>query len=96
MSSIQVGQYIGELCRFLLMTKEQPQDTQHKIRMMFGNGLRPQIWPAFMKRFNIQNIGEVYGSTEGNSNLANTDNTVGAIGFVPRFAEIFYPVTLIK
>ena len=37
---------------------------------MFGNGLRPQIWPEFTKRFNIPNIAEFYGSTEGNSNIS--------------------------
>jgi len=36
---------------------------------MFGNGLRPQIWSQFVKRFNIKDIGEFYGATEGNSNI---------------------------
>ena len=36
---------------------------------MFGNGLRPQIWDIFEKRFNIQRIGEFYGATEGNSSV---------------------------
>ena len=36
---------------------------------MIGNGLRPEIWGEFVKRFNIQNIGEIYGSTEGNVGL---------------------------
>ena len=36
---------------------------------MFGNGLRPQIWEIFEKRFNIQRIGEFYGATEGNSSV---------------------------
>lgn len=38
--------------------------------MMFGNGLRPQIWEEFMKRFNIQQIAEFYGATEGNANIS--------------------------
>lgn len=64
-----VAQYIGEICRYLLSVPAKPQDKQHKIRLMFGNGLRPQIWQQFVSRFNVANIGEVYGSTEGNSNL---------------------------
>lgn len=64
-----VAQYIGEICRYLLSVPAKPQDAQHKIRLMFGNGLRPQIWKQFVGRFNVPNIGEVYGSTEGNSNL---------------------------
>jgi acyl-CoA synthetase (AMP-forming)/AMP-acid ligase II len=83
---------------------------------MFGNGLRPQIWTQFVTRFNIKQIGEFYGATEGNSNIGglshliffvilienkfditvNFDNTVGAVGFVPRYAGIVYPVALIK
>ncbi|OQR74201.1 long-chain fatty acid transport protein 4-like, partial [Tropilaelaps mercedesae] len=42
-----VTQYIGEICRYLLAQPEKPQDKQHRIRMMFGNGLRPQIWTEF-------------------------------------------------
>ncbi|XP_059608882.1 long-chain fatty acid transport protein 1 [Phlebotomus argentipes] len=90
------AQYIGEICRYLLSVPDKPHDTAHTVRLMFGNGLRPQIWPQFVARFNIQDIGEVYGSTEGNSNLANIDNKVGAVGFVPIYAEFLYPVTLIK
>lgn len=55
------AQYIGELCRYLLLTPSKPEETQHKIRFMFGNGLRPQIWTQFVNRFNIPRIGEVYG-----------------------------------
>lgn len=65
-----VAQYIGEICRFVLTTPAKPTDTQHQVRMMFGNGLRPQIWTQFASRFNIKQIGEFYGSTEGNSNLS--------------------------
>lgn len=45
-----------------------PEEKQHKVRLMYGNGLRPEIWQAFVNRFGVQ-IGEVYGSTEGTSNL---------------------------
>lgn len=63
------AQYIGELCRYLLNSPTRPEDNQHKLRLMYGNGLRPQIWSQFTTRFNIPSIGELYGSTEGNSNL---------------------------
>lgn len=66
---VQVAQYIGEICRFLLTVPPNSNDTAHKIRLMYGNGLRPQIWEAFKNRFNIEQIGEFYGATEGNSNL---------------------------
>ncbi|CAL1260944.1 unnamed protein product [Larinioides sclopetarius] len=91
-----VAQYIGELCRYILAQPEKPQDRQHKVRLMFGNGLRPQIWQQFVDRFNIANIGELYGSTEGNANVINIDNKVGAVGFMSRIIPTIYPVSLIK
>ena len=70
MFQFQVGQYIGEICRYLLNTQSCPEEKQHKLRVMIGNGLRPQIWSAFVERFKVPNIAEFYGSTEGNSNIS--------------------------
>lgn len=53
------------------MAPPSQNDRKHKVRLMFGNGLRPQIWESFVKRFGIKQIGEYYGATEGNSNLSN-------------------------
>ncbi|XP_071625772.1 long-chain fatty acid transport protein 4 [Temnothorax longispinosus] len=91
-----VAQYIGEICRFLLTVPPSECDTTHKVRLMFGNGLRPQIWESFVKRFGVKQIGEFYGATEGNSNLVNIDNKIGAVGFIPRYASNLYPVALLK
>ena len=66
---LQVGQYIGEICRYLLAQPAGPFDRQHRVRVMFGNGLRPQIWNEFKERFGIERIGEFYGATEGNANI---------------------------
>ena len=41
-----------------------------QIRIMFGNGLRPQIWEQFQTRFNIPKITEFYGATEGNTSIS--------------------------
>ncbi|XP_055385816.1 long-chain fatty acid transport protein 4 [Condylostylus longicornis] len=91
-----IAQYIGELCRYLLAVPPKPTDTKHNIEVILGNGLRPQIWKQFVGRFNIPRVAEFYGSTEGNSNLLNLDNHVGAVGFCPNFAKPFYPLSLIK
>ena len=45
--------------------------------------------------FQIPLVVEMYGSTEGTVGLINTQNKVGAIGFISRFVP-FLPVTLIK
>ena len=31
-----------------------PEEKQHKLRMIYGNGLRPQIWKEFVRRFNVR------------------------------------------
>ena len=71
----QVGQYIGEICRYLLAQPTRPFDRQHRVRVMFGNGLRPQIWNEFKERFGIERIGEFYGATEGNANVREWINS---------------------
>ena len=70
LSLTQAGQYIGEICRYLLAQPFRQTETQHKVRVMFGNGLKPQIWPEFQKRFGVQQMGEFYGATEGNCNTS--------------------------
>ena len=65
----QVAQYIGEICRYLLAQPVRPTDKQHCVRVVFGNGLRAQIWNEFKDRFNVERIGEFYGATEGNANI---------------------------
>ena len=47
---------------------------------MFGNGLRPQIWREFVSRFNIENISEFYGATEGNSNIGRNLQVLRSYG----------------
>uniref|UniRef100_A0A2A4K8S3 Very long-chain fatty acid transport protein n=1 Tax=Heliothis virescens TaxID=7102 RepID=A0A2A4K8S3_HELVI len=88
--------YIGEMCRYVLATPPSPADTQHNVRVIYGNGLRPQIWKDFVKRFNIKAVTEFYGATEGNANIANVDGTPGAIGFVSRIFPKVYPIAIIK
>ena len=47
---------------------------------MIGNGMRPNIWGKFKERFGVQEVLELYASSEGNvgfSNIFNFDNTVG-------------------
>ncbi len=85
-----VIQYIGELCRYLLATPKSPSDKRHSCRLAVGNGLRPDIWKEFQERFNIKEIGEFYGSTEGNVALFNhcveprAQGAVGHMGFLMR------------
>ena len=72
--------YIGELCRYLVATPGQSDDHRNPLRKIMGNGLRPDVWPTFKRRFGIRRIAEFYGASEGNvafANLLNKDCTVG-------------------
>ncbi len=73
--------YIGELCRYLLNQPERPDDADNPLRRMSGNGLRPDIWKQFKRRFGLQRIVEFYGSSEGNVAFANTFNKDCTIGW---------------
>ncbi|MEL7128378.1 MAG: long-chain-acyl-CoA synthetase [Pseudomonadota bacterium] len=79
--------YIGELCRYLLNQPPHPKERAHRLRMGFGNGLRPEIWAEFLERFKVPDLCEFYGSTEGNVTFMNFDNQVGAVGRIPKFLE---------
>ena len=82
---ITIITYIGEMLRYLVNTKESEFENKHKIRGIFGNGLRPDVWKVFEKRFNISNIIEFYGSSEGNISLINADSYFGSIGRIPPY-----------
>lgn len=72
--------YIGELCRYLMNTPQAADDHKNPLTRMMGNGLRPDIWKDFKKRFGVKRIAEFYGASEGNvafANLLNKDCTVG-------------------
>jgi fatty-acyl-CoA synthase/citronellyl-CoA synthetase len=85
--------YIGELCRYLLNQPPSPDDGNHPIKRVAGNGLRPESWDECKKRFNIDIIGEYYGATELGAafyNFLNFDKTSGWTN--ARFASVKYDV----
>jgi len=87
--NVTVVQYIGELCRYLLATPASEWDKKHKVRIAIGNGLRPEIWDAFQTRFNIPEIGEFYGATEGNMALLNHCRSKDAQGACGRQGWVY-------
>ena len=91
-----VFQYIGELCRYLLNAPHDPHEARHGLRLACGNGLRPEVWEPFQRRFHIPQILEYYASTEGNFSLYNCEERVGAIGRIPPFLAHRIPVALVK
>lgn len=72
--------YVGELCRYLMDAPPSELEKGHRVTKMIGNGMRPHIWNKFKQRFGIEEVLELYGSSEGNvgfTNVFNFDNTVG-------------------
>ena len=72
--------YVGELCRYLTNSAKKSDDHVSPLKNMMGNGLRPDVWLDFKKRFGIKRISEFYGASEGNvafANLMNKDCTIG-------------------
>ncbi len=75
--------YIGEICRYLLNQPPKPTDRAHKVRIIAGNGLRPEIWNEFTKRFGIARVCEFYASSEGNTAFINIFNVPRSTGISP-------------
>ena len=95
-SKCTLFQYIGELCRYLVNSPRHPRETEHRLRLCCGNGLRSDVWEEFRRRFRIPQIFEFYAATEGNFSLYNCEGKPGAIGRIPPFLRHRFPVTLIK
>lgn len=91
-----IFEYIGELCRYLLNAPPGPLEKGHKVRVITGNGLRPEIWRQFQERFAIPRIVEFYGATEGNVSMLNYDGTVGAVGRVPGYLQWLLPTRVVR
>ncbi|KAF1840754.1 long-chain fatty acid transporter-like protein [Cucurbitaria berberidis CBS 394.84] len=81
-------QYVGELCRYLLNGPKNPYEQKHKVKMAWGNGMRPDVWEPFRERFNIPVINELYAATDGLGATFNrnagpfTAHTVGLRGLL--------------
>jgi fatty-acyl-CoA synthase len=89
-------QYIGELCRYLIHTPPHPKETQHRIRLCCGNGLRPDVWPEFQRRFKIPRVLEFYAATEGNCSLFNFEGKEGSVGRLPWFVAHRFPIKVAR
>ena len=94
--NVTIITYIGELFRYLISVEKSPYETQHNIRGMYGNGLRPDVWKVVQERFGIDNIIEFYGASEGNVSLTNVDSRFGSIGRIPNYLQNFLPTKIVK
>ncbi|PGH01255.1 hypothetical protein AJ80_09039 [Polytolypa hystricis UAMH7299] len=93
--------YVGEAARYLLNAPPSRYERDHpKLRLMYGNGLRPDVWQRFRERFDVPEIAEFFNSTEGLFALLNhnrgdfTATCVGHHGAILRkfFSNTYIPV----
>eukprot|EP01108_Squamamoeba_japonica_P005076 TRINITY_DN3969_c0_g2_i1.p1 TRINITY_DN3969_c0_g2~~TRINITY_DN3969_c0_g2_i1.p1 ORF type:complete len:513 (+),score=42.26 TRINITY_DN3969_c0_g2_i1:174-1712(+) len=86
-------QYIGEMCRFALSSAATGD---YVVEKAIGNGLRKEVWQPFQEKYNIQHIYEFYGATEGAGALINTENRVGAVGFLTPLVDPFLKIRIAR
>jgi acyl-CoA synthetase (AMP-forming)/AMP-acid ligase II len=75
--------YVGELCRYLLNAPPAPDDRDNRLRVIIGNGMRPEIWDEFQRRFAVAHICEFYGASENSLAFVNIFNLKRTAGFCP-------------
>lgn len=83
-----VVQYIGEIARYLLAVPPSNLDRQHRVRMAYGNGMRPDVWTKFRERYGVREISEFYASSEGNGALINYNTGPFGAGAIGRFGPV--------
>jgi acyl-CoA synthetase (AMP-forming)/AMP-acid ligase II len=95
--------YVGEAARYLLMAPPHPLERNHpRLRGMFGNGMRPDVWGKFKERFDVPEVLEFFNSTEGvlalviHSKGPFTESCVGQHGAILRrdLHEVLVPVAI--
>jgi len=89
-------QYIGELCRYLVIAPKAEAESLMKLRLAIGNGIAPDVWRAMLERFGPIDVVEFYASTEGNVWLYNVEGRIGALGRLPPYLAARDPLALVK
>ncbi|KAL5380198.1 hypothetical protein DPSP01_007998 [Paraphaeosphaeria sporulosa] len=102
-SGASVFVYVGEAARYLLNAPPHPLERNHpRLRAMYGNGMRPDVWSRFKKRFDVPQVIEFFNSTEGVLSMVNwslngyTQDCVGRHGAILRHAlrDTYVPVAI--
>lgn len=96
-NDVTIVEYVGETLRYLLVQPPRADDrTRHKVRMAFGNGLRPDVWERFKERYGIDTIFEFYGATESPAaffNYSCNSFGSGAIGTSGAIVDLLLSLT---
>ncbi|QIX01084.1 hypothetical protein AMS68_006601 [Peltaster fructicola] len=85
--------YVGETARYLLTAPPSPLDKDHDLKMVFGNGMRPDVWAKFQERFNVPQVNEFFNSTEGMLSLLNVCRGPFSQGYVGQHGALLRLLT---
>jgi fatty-acyl-CoA synthase len=95
-----LGLYAGAIYRRVpplpVNSPPHPKERSHRLRLLCGNGLRPDIWREFKERFRIPEIIEFYAATEGNVTMFNFEGKEGAVGRIPWFLSDRFPTKVVR
>jgi acyl-CoA synthetase (AMP-forming)/AMP-acid ligase II len=83
--------YVGELCRYLLKATPSSCDKTHKVIVAHGNGMQGDVWEKFKARFGIEEVREIYRSTEGVAKFDNIGSGAAGAGKVGFSGPISWP-----
>ena len=84
--SLNTGQFVSPPYTTLCILLFHVSDV-----VIWGVGLRADVWESFRTRYGIGRIIEFYSATEANVALFNSTGKVGALGCVPRVVDFLYP-----
>lgn len=73
--------YIGEICRYLLNQPAKPTDRAHQVRVICGNGLRPEIWDEFTTRFGSRGCASSTPPAKATRPLSTSSTCPGPPGY---------------
>lgn len=71
---------VGEMCRYLYSQEESPDDANNPLEIVICNGMWGDLMEPFKRRFGIEHIIEIYGTTENVGSFFNYEEIPGMCG----------------
>ena len=84
-----VFNYVGKPLAYILATEESPDDADNTLRVAIGNGATATQQEDFARRFGLQQVAEVFGSSESGASTARlAGDPRGTVGALPPSVRI--------
>ena len=83
--------YVGKPLSYLLEIPPTAHDRDHRLRVLIGNGASTATRRAFVERYGVDEVVELYGATEGAiSTFRRPDDPPDSVGWAPDDVRIFH------